>query len=103
MRNWARPGRPSRLPTIWAEPGPGGSPALGEVAALSAARCYAAATRSAFPPAEPGARGCDELGVAAVAAGAVRAPRARGAAAALPAGGWRPDPAVGRVAGATPR
>lgn len=66
-------------------------------------RRAAARTGSVFPQAGPGLRGRDELGVAALAAGAVRASRARGAAAALPAGGWRPDPAVGRVAGATPR
>lgn len=83
-------------------PGPAGahcSPALGQAAALSPLRSCAVS----LPPAEPGARGRHELGVATVAAGAVRARRARGAAAALPAGRWRPDPNVGRVAGATPR
>lgn len=49
------------------------------------------------------ARGRDELGPVALATGAVRAARVGGAAAALPAGRWRPDPAVGRVAGPTSR
>lgn len=49
------------------------------------------------------ARGRDELGLVALAPGAVRAARAGGAAGALPAGRWRPDPAVGRVAGPTSR
>ena len=47
--------------------------------------------------------GRDELGAAALVAGAVRAAGARGAATALPPGRRGPHPAVGRVAGATTR
>lgn len=84
---------------------PGGA-ARGRVGRRSRGSLNAAVTRLGevrLPPADPGARDRDELGAGALAASAMRAARVGGAAVALPAGRWRPDPAVGRVAGATPR
>lgn len=97
-RPHAEPGR-SYPPTVqvWEEPGGAARNRAGwDAAALIAEHCGAVG----FLAAELDARGRDELGIAAGAGGAARI---CGAAAVLLASRWRPNPAVGRVAGATPR